>query len=195
MAIDFEAPYLDPDPWGYLQRWYEQRRRHLIAAILPQQALGDVLEIGCSTGLMAQLLAPRAQRWLGVDISEKAIALAQQNLAAYAHVDLLQADITQHWPSGSFDTYLMCDVGYYLPTTALHDIAKHIASNVQANTIMLLAHWRHAFAQVQTPTQDVHRIMGSASGLQTLARYADEDLLIELWSGNGHSVARTEGFL
>ena len=195
MAIDFDAPYLEPDPWGYLQRWYEQRRRHLIVAMLPQHALGHVLEIGCSTGLMAQLLAPRAQHWLGVDISEKAIALAQQNLSAHAHVDLLQADITLHWPSGSFDTYLICDVGYYLPAQALEHIAKHIARNAQANTVMLLAHWRHPFAQAQTPTQQVHRIMGSANGLQSLASYADEDLLIEVWTGNGHSVARTEGFI
>lgn len=195
MAIDFDAPYLDPDPWGYLQRWYEERRRHLVVAMLPHQALGHVLEIGCSTGLMAQLLAPRARHWLGVDISEKAIALAQQNLAAHTHVDLMQADITLHWPSSSFDTYLLCDVGYYWSVQALEQIAKHIACNAQANTVMLLAHWRHPFEQAQTSTQQVHRIMGRASGLQSLASYTDEDLLIDVWSGNGHSVARTEGFI
>jgi len=195
MAIDFDAPYLEPDPWGYLYRWYEQRRRHLIAAILPQHELGHVLEIGCSTGLMAQILAHRAQYWLGLDISEKAIALAQKNLANHANVDLLRADITQHWPNRNFDTYLICDVGYYLSVQQLERLAKQIELSAQATTVMLLAHWRHAFEQAKTSTQHVHHIMGGCSGLQILASYSDEDLLLEVWSGNGLSVARMEGFL
>ena len=195
MAIDFDAPHFDADPWGYLERWYEQRRRQLIAAMLPQQALGRVLEIGCSTGLVAQLLAQRAQHWLGVDISEKAIALAREHLANHAHVDLQQVDITQHWPSGSFDTYLICDVCYYMPAQALEHIAQQIARSAQASTVMLLAHWRHPFEEAQTPTQQVHRIFADASGLQALASYADEDLLVDVWSGNGCSVARAEGLI
>lgn len=195
MAIDFDAPYRDADPWGYQGRWYEQRRRQLIASVLPQRALGSVLEMGCANALIAQQLADRAQYWLGVDISVKAIEIASQTLAPYPHVHLMQADITQCWPRGSFDTYLMCDMGYYLPPAALGVIARHIAYSARPSTVLLAAHWRHPFDQVTTPTEQVHRILSSFSGLTSLARYTDEDLLIDVWTGSGSSVARTEGFL
>ena len=59
MTLDFDAPHAESDPWGYERHWYEKRRRALIAAMLPDAALGQVLEIGCSTGLITQLLAAR----------------------------------------------------------------------------------------------------------------------------------------
>ena len=195
MPADFDAPYLEADPWGYESRWYEQRRRQLIACVLPQHALGRVLEIGCATGLIAQQLADRAASWLGLDISSKAVALASQALQSYRHVRLQQADITQHWPSGSFDTYLICDMGYYLPQQALENMAQHIAQSAHTSTVLVAAHWRHPFDQVITPTQQVHQILDRCSGLCPLARYIDEDLLLEVWTGNGQSIARTEGFL
>ncbi|WP_284336596.1 class I SAM-dependent methyltransferase [Comamonas sp. NoAH] len=195
MQIDFDAPYLETDPWGYRNRWYEQRRRNLIAAVLPQYDLGSVLEVGCANGLIAQQLADRAKDWLGVDVSSKAVELANQTLAGNPHIKVRQANIAQHWPSGKFDTYLICDVGYYLSPQALEFMAHNIASSAHSSTVMLAAHWRHPFDQVVTPTQQVHQILGHASCLQPLARYTDEDLLLEVWTGNGQSIARTEGFI
>ena len=77
MKLDFESPHLCADPWGYTSSWYEQRRRQLTAALLPHQDLGEVLEIGCSIGLITALLAPRARRFVAVDISTAALEKAR----------------------------------------------------------------------------------------------------------------------
>ncbi len=205
MTLDFDAPHTEPDPWGYERHWYEQRRRQLIAAMLPQHSLGQVLEIGCSTGLITQLLAPRADQLLAIDISPAAIALARQRLQGVANVRLEQGDITQQWPAQHFDHILLCDVGYYLHAAQLQDLAANIVRQLgnhpaapqlaAPECVLLLAHWRHRFEQVVTPTEDVHRLLVQATGWQVQARYQDEDLLIDVLSRNGASVARQEGLV
>lgn len=205
MTLDFDAPHEEPDPWGYETHWYERRRRQLIAAMLPHETLGQVLEIGCSTGLITQLLAPRAEQVLAIDISAKAIALARQNLQGAANVTLQQADITQHWPPQRFDHILLCDVAYYLQPDQLRALGANIAGEVGQHPaapelatpecVLLLAHWRHRFAQVVTPAEEAHRLLRQATGWKVQASYADEDLLVDVLSHGGASVAREEGLV
>lgn len=193
MQTDFEAPFFEHDPWGYQHSWYEQRRRHLVASLLPQRALGQVLEIGCANGLMAHLLAPRATHWLGVDISQQAIRLAQERLQGIENVTLWQCDITQQWPTTHFDTVLFCDVGYYMDDIAIQRLAALMRQSMSAQAVLLAAHWLHDFDAVVTPTPEVHRILGKASKFQEIGRYSDPDLLIQVWTRQGTSVARQEG--
>lgn len=193
MKIDFDAPHLEPDPWGYQKHWYEERRRRLIAAMLPQERLGRVLEIGCSSGLITQLLAARADQVLAVDVSAKAVALARARLQGLAQVQVLQADITQDWPGQGFDHILLCDVAYYLHEAQIRQLAEHVRRQTAPECVLLLAHWRHGFAQVVTPAQTAHALLLELTGWHRLAHYADEDLLIDVLGRSAASVAQREG--
>jgi 2-polyprenyl-3-methyl-5-hydroxy-6-metoxy-1,4-benzoquinol methylase len=195
MAIDFDAPHDEADPWGYETHWYEKRRRALIAALLPRETLGQVLEIGCSTGLITQLLAPRARHVLAVDVSSKAVSLARQRLQGLAQVEIVQADITQDWSARSFDHILLCDVAYYLSEAQLGQLARNIRIQASADCVLLLAHWRHPFAQVITSAQAAHDLLGDVTGFHRLAGYQDEDLLIDVLSASSTSVAQKDGLL
>ncbi|MNR29008.1 hypothetical protein D3C85_1463650 [compost metagenome] len=110
-------------------------------------------------------------------------------------MQLLQGDITRDWPRQGFDHILLCDVAYYLAEAQLRQLAVNIQQQAQRDCVVLLAHWRHGFAQVLTPTETAHRLFEQASGLQRLAHYEDEDLLIDVWSRGRASVARKEGLL
>ncbi|MCD2513430.1 class I SAM-dependent methyltransferase [Comamonas endophytica] len=191
MKPDFDAPHLDPDPWGYQKHWYERRRRQLIAAMLPNEKLGCVLEIGCSSGLMTQLLAPRASQLLAVDVSAKAVELARERLQGLPQVQVLQADITRDWPQQAFTHILLCDVAYYLEQAQIRQLARNIAR--QATGVLLLAHWRHAFEQVATPAQAAHDLLREGTGWHGLAHYEDEDLLVDVLGADATSIARKEG--
>ena len=48
-----------PDPWGAETRWYEERKRSLLLAALPRKRFTRALEVGCSTGVLAQALTER----------------------------------------------------------------------------------------------------------------------------------------
>lgn len=195
MAIDFDAPHEEPDPWGYATHWYEKRRRALIAALLPHEELGRVLEIGCSTGMITQLLAARASHVLAVDVSAKAIELARHRLQGLENVEIVHADITQDWPAQSFDHILLCDVAYYLNEAQISQLARNIRIQASAECVLLLAHWRHAFAQVITPAETAHVLISEVTGFHGQAGYQDDDLLIDVLSASSISVARKEGLL
>jgi len=51
---------------------------------------GDVLDIGCGDGLLAQRLAPVSRSVTGIDPDPEAIARATDRLAAYRHVTAAQ---------------------------------------------------------------------------------------------------------
>lgn len=193
MKIDFDAPHCDADPWGYESHWYEARRRQLIAAMLPSQQLGDILELGCSTGLITELLAPRSQHVLALELSYPAVERAQQRLQPFPHVRIQHADVRTDWPAQRFDGFLLCDLGYYLEQPHLEGLAQRIRDSAKAHSFVLAAHWRHAFAQVVTATDQVHKTMAAGTGMLLQAHYEDKDLLIDLWSTSSQSVAQKEG--
>jgi ubiquinone/menaquinone biosynthesis C-methylase UbiE len=105
--------------------WDEERALHAApatveAAIL--DALGDdpygrVLDIGTGTGRMLQLLAPRAERVVGIDTSHSMLSVARANLERGAHRnwELRQGDVySPPLESASFDLVVIHQVLHYL---------------------------------------------------------------------------------
>ncbi len=76
---DFESLYRQsPDPWQVRTSWYEQRKRALLIAALPQARYGRVLEVGCGNGEMTRLLAPRCDMLVAVDGSRRLFSCASR---------------------------------------------------------------------------------------------------------------------
>ena len=78
--------------------------------------LGDLLDIGCGQGRILKLLASRAQRAVGVDISSGArrLARAELLLAGSANTTLRQGDmVALPFDDGEFDTIILDDVLQY----------------------------------------------------------------------------------
>ncbi len=69
------------DPWGVDHRFYEQRKRALVAAMLPRASFRRGVELGCSTGALAEDLARRCVELVAIDASATAVAAARDRLA------------------------------------------------------------------------------------------------------------------
>ena len=64
-AAYFDAMYQDAtDPWGFEERWYEQRKYAISLAQLPARRYRRAFEPGCSIGVLSALLAPRCDALL-----------------------------------------------------------------------------------------------------------------------------------
>ncbi len=118
-------------------RWDEIRSLHIadseveqaLAALLPEGRIGDLLDLGTGTGRILAVLADRAQRAVGIDLSREMLAVARANLdrAGLRHAQVRQGDLYQlPLADASFDVAVMHQVLHFLeePAAALAEAAR-----------------------------------------------------------------------
>jgi len=89
----------------------ESTPREPLAGVLLEElgpaAIGELLDIGTGSGLMLEILGPRARHAIGVDISTPALRLARTRVhgAGLAHCEFRRGDMYNlPYPDGYFDT-------------------------------------------------------------------------------------------
>ena len=108
----------------------------IVDALMTVEGFHSVLEIGCGTGLILEELAKRANgiEITGFDLTPAMLSIAQQRLASYAHVHLLNQNVTGLQLSSRFDLafsyggvwYFVMDEGQ--PLFMVSHIADHQAN-------------------------------------------------------------------
>lgn len=181
------------DPWRFEERWYESRKRALTLGMLSRERYRTVLELGCSIGVLTEQLAARADRVLGLDISQRAVEIARARLGGSDGVELRQADVTRGLPDGPFDLIVVSEIGYYLDTAALDALIDRITSSAAPDADILVCHWRHPVADYRLTGDQVHARVLDRLPTPRLAAYLDDDVAIDLYSGDVASVARRTG--
>jgi SAM-dependent methyltransferase len=179
-ALD-ELHRLSDDPWGTDSRWYEQRKRDLLLAVLPHPRFEVALEIGCSTGALTAALLDRADRVVGVDRSPAALAVARRRLADRDEVVLADLDVPAAWPEGRFDLVVVSEVGYFLSPAAVDALVQRIATSLTPGGVVALCHWRHPVEGWVLDAAQVHRRFEDADAIPPLrAEYRDRDVEIRV---------------
>ena len=87
----------------------------------------EVLECACGTGLLSAVIAGRCRRLTATDFSEKMLAKARKNCAAFRNVTFAFADITAlGYPDESFDKVVAGNVIHLLddPMQALAELNR-----------------------------------------------------------------------
>lgn len=191
MSGDFDTLYQVADPFGYATRWYEQRKRDLLLAMLPRRHFNRAWEPGCSTGVLTRRLAQRCGWVLGTDASARAIAQANAGEVP-ANVTFAACVQPQQWPDGRFDLIVFSEVGYYLDTAALPATARRLAGSLAPDGGLLACHWRHPFAQRRHSAEQVHAALAEALGTAPAQHYEDADILVQGW-WPGPGVGEREG--
>ena len=199
----FEQLYRqDADPWRVRQRWYEERKRALLLASLPQRRYRHAYEPGCGNGELTLELARRCDRVLAADLSAEALRLAQQRLldaGCGGNVVIAQHRLPQDWPrilpgADKFDLIVLSEIAYYLSPEELARVVEHSIASLAPGGSIVLCHWRAPFAQRILSTVRVHDAFQHAPGLHCLVRHEEADFLLGVWSNDERSVAQKEGF-
>ena len=93
-------PFRDPKPLkDYMDRWDGKR----FIGCLSLNKNKTVLEIGVGTGRLAERVAPLCKEFTGIDISEKTIERAKENLAGLPNITLISDDFYRHVFCEQFD--------------------------------------------------------------------------------------------
>lgn len=111
------------DPWHFATSPYEQSKFAATAAALSCPRYSDGLEIGCGNGALAQHLAPRCDRYTGIDAIPRAVAAAQ-NRAPQAR--FLQGAYPCPLPNGPFDLIILSEVLYFLTPQLIETLAADL---------------------------------------------------------------------
>lgn len=118
-------------------RWDEIRALHIadsevertLFGLLPRGGIESLLDLGTGTGRMLAVMAPAAQRLVGIDLSREMLEVARANLerAGLRHWQVRQGDLYQlPLPSAAFDVAVMHQVLHYLedPEDALEEAGR-----------------------------------------------------------------------
>jgi SAM-dependent methyltransferase len=189
---------VDPDPWGFADRWYEQRKYALTLAALTRQRYRSVFEPGCSIGVLTAQLALRCDRLLAVDLVDTAVQNARRAVGdlpdGSAEVVVERWDAHEDWPTETFDLIVVSEMLYYLDPPDARRFMDQAAGHLDADGELLLVHWRERVPEYPMTGDEAHALAIATRGLDVQASYEDDDLVLHLLAPTGAtSTAHREG--
>jgi SAM-dependent methyltransferase len=193
-AQDFEALFSrSDDPWQFRTRWYEERKRALTLACLPQQRYASAYEPGCANGELTAALALRCDRLLACDGASNAVQIARKRTAELTHVEVHCAWVPAQWPQEKFDLIVLSEMAYYLHPLALAETIAKVQASLTAEGTVMACHWRPRIQTCAMDGDQIHDALCSQLVLPHLLTVQDADLRIDVWCKDARSVAEREG--
>lgn len=144
------------DPWDFETSVYEADKYAATLASLPLPSYVNGLELGCSIGVLTQLLAARCWNLLATDVSTLALSRARTRCVNLPNVRCEHYELPRHYPQGSFDLIVMSELGYYFSTNDLETLRSNIADSLDAQGHLLLVHFTGETSYPLTAAE-VHR--------------------------------------
>jgi SAM-dependent methyltransferase len=198
-AAYFDAMYqAAADPWGFEDRWYEQRKYAISLAQLPAVRYCSAFEPGCSVGVLTRMLAARCDALLSCDVAAAAVRAAARRTAGLAHIRVEQRDIPRQWPDGRFDLVVFSEILYYFGDHDLGQVLKNAVAALEPEGTLLAVHWRHPVTEYPRSGDEVHHVLAAQPGLARLVRHEEPDFLAEVYirtEGTPASVAQATGLV
>ncbi|NVD45309.1 class I SAM-dependent DNA methyltransferase [Qipengyuania atrilutea] len=131
----------DPDPWDFETSSYEREKRKHTIDSLGGRRFECALEIGCATGALTEELADISGKIIGIDIADRALAIARTRLADRANVTLIQGELPYDWPAGSFDLIMFSEVLYFLSQEEIREVSSRALQSLSDDGVCLLVNW------------------------------------------------------
>lgn len=182
----FDAIYAAArDPWGFEERWYEQRKYAITMAMLPRPRYRHAFEPGCSVGVLTAMLSQRCDRVTATDVAVLALDSARERLARSGgsdRVTLLRSSLDAPWPGADVDLVVLSEVAYYLNASSLRDVLARECPRLERGATLIAAHWRHPVDDYPLTGDEADGIVAQTPSVHRKARYLDDDVVISVFS-------------
>ncbi len=182
--------------------WHRIRSLHIdeaeveraLLARIGDRPVTDYLDIGTGTGRLLELIAPRADRAVGIDLSREMLAVARANLdrAGLRNCTVRQADLYQlPLPGDSVDLVTMHQVLHFLdqPAEAVAEAARVLRPGGQVLIVDFAPHEReelrerHAHRRLGLAERDVADWCAAAGlAVETIDHLPGSVLTVTVWS-------------
>lgn len=151
----------DPDPWRFESSAYEKAKYDRTIAALGGRRYARALEIGCANGVLTARLAPHALRLLAIDVSETAIARAQERCFGHIKTRFERMVFPSEAPDKSFDLIVVSEVAYYWSDDDIVSAGRWISDALLPGGDLLMAHWTGETDYPQTGDEAVEKLKAS----------------------------------
>ena len=138
------------DPWGFEDRWYEQRKYAVSLALLPAVRYRSALEPGCFIGVLTRLLAGRCDALLSCDVAAAAVRAAAGRTADLPQVRVEQRELPGGWPAAASTSSVFSEFLYYFGDHDLEQVLKNAVFALGPEGTLLAVNWRHPVADYPT---------------------------------------------
>lgn len=144
------------DPWDFESSVYERDKYAATLAALPQERYARGFEIGCSIGVLTELLAERCATLLAVDATDAPLERARERLAGREHVTFRKMQLPSEFPEGTFDLIVLSEVGYYWGYADLDRAIELIRQAVEPGGTLILVHYTPYIPDYPLTGDEVH---------------------------------------
>ncbi|MCD2186941.1 class I SAM-dependent DNA methyltransferase [Actinomycetospora soli] len=169
----------EADPWGLESSWYEDRKRAVVLAALPDPEYRRAAEPGCAGGALSVQLAPRCAELVCTDVSATAVARARSRLAGFDHVSV---DRSAAFPPGRFDLVVVSELAYYFGRTDRDAFWAGVLDALEPGGTLLAVHWVRPAPEYPVDGHRVHDELAALPGLARIAEHREDDFRLDVFA-------------
>ncbi len=129
------------DPWNFETSGYEKEKYKVTINALPKPMYKNVFEVGCSIGVLSEMLAPRAEKLLCADASESPLVQARLRLHRFPSASVQKMNVPAEFGIGEYDLIVLSEVAYYLNDDDLEILRQKTITHLQKEGQLLMVHW------------------------------------------------------
>jgi SAM-dependent methyltransferase len=148
-----------PDPWDHGGRFYEHRKYALTAAMLRTSTYESMFEPGCATGILTQMLEPRARRYVATDRHARAVEVTAARVGSRPGLRVEQGQIPDDWPDEQFEAVVLSEVLYYLDPADVITSLDRAASVTARGAELVAVHYREPVVDHAILGDEVHALI------------------------------------
>ncbi|MEO6628950.1 MAG: SAM-dependent methyltransferase [Aquihabitans sp.] len=182
MGIDyFRAMYsVHDDPWGFDDRWYEQRKYALTMAALPRRSYDRCFEPGCANGALTELIATRCNQVVAADFVASAVDRARHRLDGIEHVTVACEQFPRWWPAGDGDLVIWSEIAYYLTDEGASDAVNGLRRWLRPGGDLVAVHYLGATNYPRTGAS-IARWLDDQRFLDRLVEHREAEFELAVW--------------
>ena len=180
----FEDVYAaNDDPWNFTTSEYEAEKYVETIKSLPREKYKNAFEIGCSIGVLTEKLAPKCEKLLSVDVSEKALKKAKERCKNLPQITFKKMSIPKQFPVKLFDLILISEVGYYLAPDDWKIASEKVFAHLSEKGQVALVHWLPPVHDYPQTGDEVHDLFAkfAKDNMRNLYKLRRENYRIDLW--------------
>lgn len=169
------------DPWNFETSEYERRKYERTLRALGGRRFGRALEAGASIGVFTEMLAPYCDELLAADLSETALAVAQERLASQDHVRVEQRTLPEEMPKGPFDLIVASEILYYWPREVALAGLRRFEEELAPGGVLVAVHWRKETRTYPMQGDEVHDLLLENTRLANTLSIAEPEYRLDVF--------------